>query len=181
MINEKLTNKIKYYLLILFVVIQPVLDIHYLYTEEVVNAIGFSPSTIIRIGIVAILGILTILTVKDKKSWIFISIYLSLVGIYTVLHLLNSRDFYTLVPNDLGYSVVGELFYIIRMLIPMAIIFITMTMDISKKDYGKAIKSILLIISLSIILTNIFKVSLESYGTDIISGNIFDWFNNGYE
>ena len=33
MINEKLTNKIKFYLLILFVVIQPVLDIHYIYTE----------------------------------------------------------------------------------------------------------------------------------------------------
>ena len=49
MINKSLINKMKYYLLILFVVIQPILDIHYLYTEKVVNAIGFSPSTIIRI------------------------------------------------------------------------------------------------------------------------------------
>ncbi|WP_270506893.1 O-antigen ligase family protein [Paraclostridium sordellii] len=180
MINKSLTNKIKYYLLILFVVIQPILDIHYLYTEEVVKAIGFSPSTIIRMIIIGILGILTILTLRDRKSWIFIGIYLTLVGIYTIFHILNARDFYTLVPNDLDYSVVGELFYIIRMLIPMAVIFMTMTTEISKKDYEKAIKIILLLISLSIIISNIFKFSLTSYGKDIISGNIFDWFKDGY-
>ena len=180
MINKSLINKMKYYLLILFVVIQPILDIHYLYTEKVVNAIGFSPSTIIRIIIIGVLGILTILTLRDKKAWILIGIYLALIGIYTTFHILNARDFYTLVPNDLGYSVIGELFYIIRMLIPMAVIFITMTTDISKKDYEKAIKIILLLISLSIITSNIFKFSLTSYGKDIISGNIFDWFNNGY-
>ena len=159
MINKSLINKMKYYLLILFVVIQPILDIHYLYTEKVVNAIGFSPSTIIRIIIIGVLGILTILTLRDKKAWILIGIYLALIGIYTTFHILNARDFYTLVPNDLGYSVIGELFYIIRMLIPMAVIFITMTTDISKKDYEKAIKIILLLISLSIITSNIFKLA----------------------
>ena len=180
MISKSLTNKIKYYLLILFVVVQPILDIHYLYTEEVVKAVGFSPSTIIRMIIIGVLFILTILTLRDRKVWIFIGLYFTLVGIYTIFHILNARDFYTLVPNDLGYSVVGELFYIIRMLIPMVVIFVTMTTDISKKDYEKAIKIILLLISLSIIISNIFKFSLTSYGKDIISGNIFDWFNNGY-
>ncbi len=180
MINKSITNKMKYYLLILFVVIQPILDIHYLYTEKVVNTIGFSPSTIIRIIIIGILGILTILTLKDKKAWIIAGIYLGLVGIYTAMHLLNARDFYTLVPNDLNYSVVGELFYIIRMLIPMAVIFVTMTTEISTKDYEKAIKIILLLISVSIVISNIFKFSLTSYGKEMISGNIFDWFNQGY-
>lgn len=180
MINESITNKMKYYLLILFVVIQPILDIHYLYTEKVVNAIGFSPSTIIRMIIVAVLCILTLLTLRDKKAWIIIGIYLTLVGIYTILHILNARGFYTPVPNDLNYSVVGELFYIIRMLIPIAIIFITMTTRFSKKDYENAIKTILLLISLSIIISNIFEFSLASYGQDVISGNIFDWFGSGY-
>lgn len=180
MINKSLTNKIKYYLLILFVAIQPILDIHYLYTEEVVKAVGFSPSTIIRMIIIGVLFILTILTLRDRKSWIFMGIYFTLVGIYTIFHILNARDFYTLVPNDLGYSVIGELFYIIRMSIPMLVIFVTMTTEISKKDYEKVIKIILLLISLSIITSNIFKFSLTSYGKDIISGNIFDWFNNGY-
>lgn len=180
MLNKSILDKYKYYLLILFVVIQPILDIHYLYTEEVVNAIGFSPSTIIRIIIIGILGILTLLTVRDKKLWIVVGVYLSLIGIYTILHILNARNFYTLVPNDLGYSVSGELFYIIRMLIPIAVIFVTITTDISKKDYIKAVKIILLLISGSIIVSNIFKFSLQSYGQGIISGNIFDWFNGGY-
>lgn len=180
MINKSITNKMKYYLLILFVVIQPILDIHYLYTEKVVNTIGFSPSTIIRIIIIGILGILSILTLKDRKAWVIAGIYLALVGIYTVMHLLNARDFYTLVPNDLNYSVVGEIFYIIRMLIPIAVIFVTMTTEISTKDYEKAIRIILLLISLSIVISNIFKFSLTSYGKEMISGNIFDWFNDGY-
>ena len=51
-LNTQYINKMKYYLLILFIIIQPILDIHYLYTEKVVNIIGFSPSTIIRITIV---------------------------------------------------------------------------------------------------------------------------------
>lgn len=42
-LNMQYINKTKYYLLILFIIIQPILDIHYLYTEKVVNIIGFSP------------------------------------------------------------------------------------------------------------------------------------------
>lgn len=67
-LNVQHINKIKYYLLILFIVIQPILDIHYLYTEKVVNIIGFSPSTIIRVVIVAILTLMTIITLRDRKT-----------------------------------------------------------------------------------------------------------------
>ena len=91
MINEKVINKIKYYLLILFVVIQPILDIHYLYTEKVVNIIGFSPSTIIRITIVLILTLMTLITLNNKKILKLIIPYLSLILIYTVFHIINTN------------------------------------------------------------------------------------------
>ena len=66
-LNTQYINKMKYYLLILFIIIQPILDIHYLYTEKVVNIIGFSPSTIIRITIVLILTLMTLITLNNKK------------------------------------------------------------------------------------------------------------------
>ena len=180
MINKELLNKTKYHLLILFIIIQPILDTYFLYKQEVVDLFGFSPATIIRIGIVGVLGIITLITLRNKKAWIIIGSYLALVAVYTVFHILNARGFNTFVPNDLGYSIVGELFYIIRMLIPISVIFFTMTTDISKEDFEKGIRTTILVVSLLIVISNVFEFSLQSYGKEVIKGNIFDWFGDGY-
>ncbi len=173
-------EKLKYYLLILFVVIQPILDIYYLYTDKVVNTIGFSPSTLIRIGITVILCILTLITLRDKKRWLFIGSYIAIVLIYTIIHIINANNFYSLVPGDFGYSLVGELFYIFRMMIPLSILFITYNMDISSDDFAKAVVGILLLIAGTIVITNILKISLNSYTNEPIKANIFEWFTGAY-
>lgn len=180
-LNTQYINKMKYYLLILFIIIQPILDIHYLYTEKVVNIIGFSPSTIIRITIVLILTLMTLITLNNKKILKLIIPYLSLILIYTVFHIINTNNFYTPVSDNLGYSIIGEIFYIVRMLIPLVIVIITINTRISRKDYERAIKIILLTISLTIVLTNIFKISLASYGIGTIKENIFGWFTGAYK
>ena len=174
-------EKLKYYLLILFVVIQPLLDIYYLYTDKVVNMIGFSPSTIIRVIITALLVLLTLVTLRNKKRWIFIISYIVIVGIYTILHVLNANSFYSLVPGNFGYSLAGELFYIVRLMIPLSILFITYNMNISSDDFEKAIITILLLIAGTIVITNIFKVSLNSYTNETIKANIFGWFMGAYD
>lgn len=174
-------EKSKYYLLILFVVIQPLLDIYYLYTDKVVNMIGFSPSTIIRVIITAVLVMLTLITLKDKKRWFFIISYITIVGVYTILHVLNANNFYSLVPGNFGYSLAGELFYIVRLMIPLSILFITYNMNISSDDFEKAIITILLLIAGTIVITNIFKVSLNSYTNETIKANIFGWFMGAYD
>ena len=143
-LNTQYINKMKYYLLILFIIIQPILDIHYLYTEKVVNIIGFSPSTIIRITIVLILTLMTLITLNNKKILKLIIPYLSLILIYTVFHIINTNNFYTPVSDNLGYSIIGEIFYIVRMLIPLVIVIITINTRISRKDYERAIKIIFL-------------------------------------
>lgn len=174
-------NRIKYYLLILFVAIQPLLDIYYLYSDEVVNMIGFSPSTIIRFGITGVLVILTLITTRDKKSWIFMVSYGAIVGIYTIVHLLHANNFYSLVPGNFGYSITGELFYILRLMIPLCIVYITYNMEISSEDFEKAIKGILILIAGTIVLTNLFKISLNSYTNEVIKDNIFGWFMGAYD
>ena len=48
MINKSLINKMKYYLLILLVVIQPILDIHYLIGLPPLNTPIYPPSQALR-------------------------------------------------------------------------------------------------------------------------------------
>ena len=174
-------NKLKYYLLLLFIVIQPLLDIYYLYTDKVVNMFGFSPSTIIRVGITGLLVLLTLLTLKDKKSWIFIISYTIIVAMYTIFHLINAMNFKSLVPGDFNYSFISEVLYIIRLMIPLCIVFIASNIKITKNDFDYAIKIILILISGSIVISNILKISLSSYTNEVIKDNIFGWFTGAYE
>lgn len=173
-------DKIKYYLLIAFVLLQPILDIYYLYTDKVVRMFGFSPATIIRVSITCILVILTLITLKDKKLWFFICIYLLIVGVYTVAHIANARDFHSLVPGDFGYSMKSEISYIIRMLIPMIIILITYKACVKRDHFEITTKCTLLLISGIIVITNLFKISLGSYNNKIIKDNIIGWFIDAY-
>ncbi|MDU6115828.1 MAG: O-antigen ligase family protein [Paeniclostridium sordellii] len=174
-------EKIKYYLLIAFVVIQPLLDIYYLYTDKIVNSIGFSPSTIIRICITAVLSILTLITLKDKKRWMIIILYCLLICIYMTIHVINAENFHSLVPGNFGYSLKGEVFYIFRMMIPLAILFITYNLDLKEADFEKSITAILLLIAGTIVITNVLKISLNSYTNEPIKANIFGWFMGAYE
>ncbi|MEG1131959.1 MAG: O-antigen ligase family protein [Romboutsia sp.] len=174
-------DKIKYYLLMAFILIQPALDVYYLYTDKIVSKFGFSPATIIRVGITGVLVILTISTLKDKKSWILISAYVFIVVIYTGVHILNARDFYSLVPGDFGFSVKSEISYIIRMFIPITIIFITYKSCIKKKHFEVTAKWTLFLISGTIVITNLLKISLGSYNNITIKDNIIGWFTGAYE
>lgn len=174
-------EKVKLYLLIVFVISQPLLDTYYLYTDKVVSMIGFSPSTITRVCITFILIILTVVTLKDRRKWVFILSYISIVVIYTILHLVNANNFHSLVPGNFGYSVVGEIFYIIRLIIPISIVFITYNMDIEFDDFTKTIVWLLILISGTIVITNLLKISLNSYTNEIIKANVFEWFMGAYD
>lgn len=180
-IKREKIEKIKYWLLMAFIIIQPLLDTYYLYTDKVVDFIGFSPSTIIRIIITFILVLLTLITLKDKKKWIIIISYITIVTIYTIIHILNARDFYSLVPGNFGYSNIQELFYITRLMIPICILFITYNLNVDSEDFNKCIRILLILIAGSIILTNIFKISLNSYTNEVIKDNIFGWFTGAYD
>lgn len=180
-INNSKIDKIKYYLLISFIVIQPLLDTYYLYTDKVVNMFGFSPSTIIRVGITFVLVLLTLWTLRNKKSWMFIIGYCVLVAIYGIAHLMNANQFQSVVPGNFGYSLVSELLYLVRLMIPLCILFITFNTKISVKDFENAIKIILILIAGTIVITNIFKVSMNSYTNEIIKDNIFGWFTGAYD
>lgn len=173
-------DKYKYNLLIIFILMQPLLDIYYLYTDKVVNIFGFSPATIIRVCITGVLITLTFINLKNKKEYSFIFLCIVVVGIYTIMHLWNAREFNSLVPGNFGYSISSEISYIIRMSIPLIIVFVTYKASMSINIFEITTKWTLFIISGTIVVTNLLKISLGSYNNKIIKDNIIGWFIGSY-
>lgn len=183
MIKQKGINKIKKIntlLLIILIVLQPILDTFYLYTDEVVNLLGFSPATIIRVLLVGVLFLFAFFTSKWEKKWIALYGYGSIIFIYTFFHHLHCNKFTELVHNNVQYSFFMDVFYIIQLILPLLVLFITYNSELNKKIFAKVIFTLVITISGSIVLSNLMKMSLGSYNNEIIKGSIIDWFTKGY-
>ena len=171
------TKEMIYKCLMLFLILQPILDIYILFKPEVADFFGFSPATIIRILFIGVLGILFLFTTKfNKKYWWFV-VYGALVVLYTVLHHINALEFNSVSEDGFGYSLVSELFYIIRMLMPLFMIVLSAHFKFEDKKMEKLITWLVVLLAGSIVVTNLLGISLGSYSKVQIEGNIFQWFN----
>ena len=177
-ISEKIKNKeLIEKIVLFFLMLQPILDLYFLFDKDVVDFLGFSPSTIIRIAFVGLIGVLFLFVFNNKKEMLFYITYIGLIGIYTVFHhinALNFTDFYD--GYDFGYTLVSELFYIVRMLMPLFLIAVSSHYKFVDEKVEKLITVLILSISGSIIVTNLLGISTGSYSKKIIKGNIFCWF-----
>ena len=174
-IEKKYIEKI----LMIFLIIQPILDLYFLFDEKIVNLFVFSPSTIIRIFFVGVLGILFLIVLKNKKEIYLYLIYIILITIYAIFHHINALNFTNYYNGyDFGYTLLGELFYIIRMLMPLFLIIVSSHYEFKDKQIEKIVRILILIICGSIIVTNILELSTGSYSKEIIKGNILCWFKS---
>ena len=113
---------------------------------------------------------------ENKKNRKIIYIYGGLIIIYTILHHLITSGVDNSGYPTFIYSIITELFYIIRMLLPIAIIYLTYLLKPTKDEFIKLFLIVGLITSGIIVCSNILEISLASYGGGTIKGNIFDWF-----
>lgn len=178
--NKKI-NKILSSILVIFILIQPFLDIYIFFDEAIVNKYHFSPSTIIRLSFIFTITILFLFTYKSKKSYLIYGSYILLIIAYTFGHLYYCKDFYSLFPNNFSYSIISEIFYIIRMVIPLVLIIVTNEMKYKEKSFLKTINILVLLIAGSIVITNFLGVSLGAYSSEIKSITFFDWFSGIYD
>ena len=170
--DERFLKKI----LLIFLCIQPILDCYILYTDEVINFFHFSPTTILRMLIIAFLFCSLFFNKENKKNRKIIYIYGGLIIIYTILHHLITSGVDNSGYPTFSYSIITELFYIIRMLLPIVIIYLTYLLKPTKDEFIKLFLMVGLITSGIIVCSNILEISLASYGGGTIKGNIFDWF-----
>ena len=179
--NKLLKKETLQKLLIIFMCIQPLLDIYYLYTDKVISIFKLSPATIIRMIFMAILFIIAYINDKkyNKKQGLiaFIIIY----TIYVIFHHINAISFNKELFMYPSYSFIKEIFYIIRMIMPLLMIHISAHSNLSEDKIKKIIYTVITIFSLTIIITNFLGISLTSYasGNKIIKATFFDWFKSG--
>lgn len=165
----------------LLVLLQPILDTYYFYTNSVAKKIGF---TLPPIFLLVALSLLTLaLIIKNKSDNAKLSakvalIYGAFVILYCIVHCWVDKTFYSVVPGNFGYSLSHELYYIVRLLIPFLVIFLVYNTGLSKKDFVSVLSILSFTTSMLIVVTNVFCISLSSYTNHRIAANIFAWFGN---
>lgn len=175
---QKKVEKIYFSVLLVLVIIQPILDIMWLNDGTIPEILGFTVPTIVRMMLVAVLAILSFVVIKFNRKYLWFILYAGLIGVYFIAHHYSCTKFQSLVPGNFNYSMVGEAFYIVRMCIPLAIVYFSYNSKLNEKTFNKSIITISLLMSSSAIITNIMKIAFGSYTSEHIAGNIFDWFMN---
>lgn len=162
-------------ILCLFIIIQPFLDILPLFENENLFIFGFTIPTLVRCGFIGVLGLISLKYIK-KKNYKFLLTYVILLIIYTLLHHSIASDNDMIIPENYSYSLVSELFYIIRMLLPLAIIQFTRNSNINEEKFLKVITISSAIIGTIIFIGNTFCISYVSYGSGNTVINWIQWF-----
>ena len=178
MLKSEKFKTIMLYLFIGFMIVQPLFDIFWLYSDNLIAIFKFSPSTIIRMLIMGILFITSFIWFKDKRKYKVLITASVIYIVYAIFHHLNSLNFYVPYGNFDNYSFLKEMFYLIRMIMPLLIIFITYEKKLSFKYFQMIVVSVALIFSATMVLTNFLGIALASYGggTQPIKATFFEWF-----
>lgn len=182
--NLELKNKIIKITITILLIILPLMDVLRITPLKNIEILGISFVEFFNLFLICIAFFLTILKVKFKKIKPLV-FYTIIFIIYLVLHSLNILKFdATLLPNS-NINIIREIFYLFRVFYTPILLFFTLyeNRDIFKKEYAfKVLKTIVLIISSSIILLNIFKLSYASYGENVfLNYNIFDFYKSNIE
>lgn len=174
-------RKILPYLFMIYLIIQPILDTSYLFSDEVLAKFGVSPSTVIRFaGIAVLLALTFIANGWNKKDWWAVG-YAGIVAVYFAAHCLYARNFHSLVPGNFNYSILHEGEYLVRLLLPLLLIVLFCNISFDDKMFKTTALALTFTISGLIVVTNLFCISLDSYTNLKISGNIFAWFGSTYK
>lgn len=183
--TEKL-NKINKNLLIIFFMIQPILEIILsLFKDNSFQIAGISIATLIRYGLLAvIIGMAVITHLKRKSTKIFIGT-LIIYAIYTILHYLNSRSINsTFLEKMVNHGFVGIAMYVSKFVIPICVVYLVYILRFNYKDLKKCVLFITTFTALIVIITNLFGVDFIAYSfgenTENVAANILKWFDKDY-
>lgn len=166
-------------ILLIFMVIQPFLDSYILYSDEVINFFGFSPTTILRFTLLGIIFLMLFFGNFLEKENKYLWIYGIIVAIYTLIHhivCIGIDD--TVLYNSLKYNLIKELFYLLRLIYPILLSYIVYLIKPSKKDFKFVIQGATIVLSSILTLMNLFLIAKTSYFNNYIAGNLFDWFTS---
>src|SRR5574344_1662033 len=131
-----------------------ILDLHIFYN---------SISTLIRLFFIVLLFIIIVVKYSNKKERIFLISYFAIVFIYFFIHDINCVNVKTLFEGNFNYSTFEELLYFSKMISGVLIIYSIYKLDIKLKDIIKYLKPVIWFITITIIISNIFKIGYYYY------------------
>ena len=181
LVKQLKKDDIQFKIMFWFLIMQPFLDCFLLYTDEVISIFKFSPTTLIRLFFIAFLVLIVFTKDKSKKNKIILIVYAIFMGVYTLVHHIYSSTLNIVGYDEFYYSMVTEFLYVLRMLLPVVMLYLAYQIKYKKEDFMRIIRYTLAVTSFVIIALNIFEKSLASYGGGYIYGNIFDWFISNFE
>ena len=165
---------------VVFILIQPFLDMYFLYTDRVINIFKFSPSTLIRFFVIGAMFVYMLFKYRKDKKILPVIAYIAVSIVYAIIHHLLVKDFTSYDVNNFGYSTFKEFFYIARLVLPVILIFIVFDFKFTFDEFIKYLSIVACIVGTVIVFANIFKIGLGSYTNEIIKDNIFGWFTGAY-
>ncbi len=150
--------------LFIFYIISIFLDLHIFYNNI---------STLIRVIFISIIFLIIFFKYASRVEKKLILSYFLLLFIYLIFHLYHISIFNI---DRFVSSNIREILYFIKMSMNILLIFIIYKLEIDKNKYYKLISIASFIITFSIVITNILKISYTSYDFNPILYNIIDWF-----
>ncbi len=169
-------KKMNIILLSVLVLIEPFLDTYFMYNNPCLEFFGFKLSTIIRYTLLGLIIILLFIQTRFKKNRKILIIYAILLIGYYILHYFNATNFNSLIPGNFDFSWQEEILYLSRYAFPLFLIYYINNIELNEKCFKRTLIIYSLIVSLSVIVSNIFLLARSSYYDFNISYNIFDWF-----
>jgi len=162
-------------IIFVFLIIQPFLEIHWLYHfDGIERTFILSPSTLIRLLTFLLLFIVFIVDKKKYKEFIMIS---AVFIFYSIMHhsFASNTNFFL---SD-TYSFIREMFYLIRLAIPIYLIYFLIFYKLENKTIEKGSYICAYIFGVIMLVTNILMIALPAYPFGTVEGNIFHWFIGG--
>ena len=167
-------------ILIWFLALQPFFDLYMSYFDAKILVLGVSVATLLRLSVVFVLLTLTLISERKRKATIAFLIYTALIAVYTILHHYNAIGFTVPLPFA-SYSLTNELFYLVRMFVPVSVIYLVYMVRMRYGDVKKIVLVSSLTFSVVICLSNFLKIGYVAYSTDksIITDSMLSWFYTG--
>lgn len=177
--KDKIKN-IVYIITALVIMLHPIIELDYLIYPYLDNFGIPRITTIINFVILPLICVFVFLLYEDRKKRIvcFLAVYGVIFSVYFVLHCINANNLQDIiyVPSNFYFLISDEIIYTITLLLPLVYIWVTYKEEIKEATVETIVSGISVLISVPILLSNIFTFGLSTYEGYTID-NIFSWFS----
>lgn len=182
---KKLFNKETFkWIIIVMIIIQPLIELDYL-MYDFLNQFGIPRlSTIFRFIIMPliVIGGFFVFDKNKKRTIIFTTIYGVILGTYFILHTQNAiairQDLY--LPPNFYFNLFHELTYVMTMVLPYFFMYVIYQASFKDKFVKMISLGISTVISIPILLSNLFVFGHSTY-VGYTQANFISWFFGIYE